>query len=322
MVDHLEQLLLGPGRSAVRSEVVQDEHRHSLHLLEELIVGQLGVLAVRPAYLIEEIRNEREENRVPLLHEAVRNSGSEMRLADAMASQERQRAARLLREPQGRRMRSLVARRCLCARARPLRVDSLEPHVAQNTQVAESLQPRQPLATRSHPAGKRTGTHVRNQHRRQADRAAPTPVPGRRNTPRRQAERQAGLPNQERRCLRYSAAVTFSGCRPGSPLGFAPFPWRFQRSNALSADRQLNVLFVAAWRIASSIHSAGNSSSAERKLVGDHRCQHTDVRLVQLIHVRTLRPHSLVAAAPALPRASQERARSPWFATSASLTPR
>ena len=145
MVGHLEQLLLGPGRSAVRSEVIQDEHRHSLHLLEELIVGQLGVLAVRPAYLVEEIRDEREENRVPLLHEAVRNSGSEVRLADAMASQKRQRAGRLFREPQGRRKRSLIASRCLRARARPRSVDPLEPHLAQDAQVTESLQPRQPL---------------------------------------------------------------------------------------------------------------------------------------------------------------------------------
>ena len=83
VVDNLEQLFLGPRRRAVSAKVVENQHRHVAHLLEQLVVGELAVGGVGGPQVVQKIGHHDEEGGLLPLDAAVGNGRGQVGLAAA-----------------------------------------------------------------------------------------------------------------------------------------------------------------------------------------------------------------------------------------------
>ena len=72
MRDDLEERLARPGRPGVGVQVVEDQQRRLAHLGQQLVVPQLGVVAVRRAQPVEQVGDRQEERGPPALDGAHR----------------------------------------------------------------------------------------------------------------------------------------------------------------------------------------------------------------------------------------------------------
>ena len=88
--DDLVQLLDGPRVRALFSEVVEDEKRGVLHLLEEAVVGDPAVGAEGAAQVVEQVRDGGEEHLPAPGHLLDRDRHRQVGLAHARVSIESQ----------------------------------------------------------------------------------------------------------------------------------------------------------------------------------------------------------------------------------------
>ena len=124
----------------MRADVVQDENGDVLDLLEHLVVGEFRVVRIAAPELVEQVRDEGEEDGVSLRHQPVGGSGAQTGLAGPVAAGEEQRAIRRLGEGPGRTKRSVVAGVGFGTDARAGRGQRLESDAVEHAEVAVALQ--------------------------------------------------------------------------------------------------------------------------------------------------------------------------------------
>ena len=145
MVDELEQLLLGPRRRALRTQVVKDEHRRGAHLLEELVIAHRGVRPVGGAQMVEQVRHDDEQRRRPQLQAAIGDGGGDVRLAAAGRADEHEPALRVFCERLRVLHAALEVRLVARVRAASAGDQIIERQARKGTDVAVALEPVRPL---------------------------------------------------------------------------------------------------------------------------------------------------------------------------------
>jgi hypothetical protein len=83
MRHQLQELLASPGRLGECVEVVEDHQGRVAQLLQQALVRQLRVVAIRSAQLVEQVGHREEERRCAALDGAGRDRGREVGLAAA-----------------------------------------------------------------------------------------------------------------------------------------------------------------------------------------------------------------------------------------------
>jgi predicted metal-dependent hydrolase len=101
VIDDLEELLLSPGRAALRPQVIKDQQGSPTYLLEELIVRHFTGRTETPAQMIEQIRYDDEEGRSIIGDAQIGYGCREMGLATARRAHQYQPSLRILSEGLG-----------------------------------------------------------------------------------------------------------------------------------------------------------------------------------------------------------------------------
>ena len=141
MIQHLKKLLLGPGRAAVGSQVVENKQGSILYPLEEIIITHVAGRTERSAQMIKKVGNDGPEDGYSLSETVIGDSSRHMRLAAATGPGENQPPLNII----GIGPRLLIAKLELPLPVRifaqPLRSQIIKGESSQRPQIAVTLKP-------------------------------------------------------------------------------------------------------------------------------------------------------------------------------------
>src|SRR5579884_4054322 len=81
VVEQLEELLVGPGRALLRSQIIEDEQFRFAHLRKEMVIDLGCVGHIGRAQVIEQVADRIEENDRAILETLIGDGSRQVRLA-------------------------------------------------------------------------------------------------------------------------------------------------------------------------------------------------------------------------------------------------